>query len=413
MKKYIKMSLIFMLILSLSMITSCQKKDSYNKTEFYRGNITIVTDGFHESQIKLAADEFKKSHKYADLNIRTDNNFESTMNNYDIISVSDENVKYIIDKYKGNILDLTSSLSDYRNNIISNKLYNGIYKGKVYAVPWESIPRLIVYRKDIFKSRGINAMDIKTWQDYINIGKKLSKETGKYFTGNDLSTNDLNLMLANQLGTSYFNDSGKLDFESERWSRILGIQKQIYSQNTIINFGSEKEVIDAAVGGNILAFIASPYSVRDLMNAMPESKNMWGVMDLPAFEPGGNTSVSLGGMNFIVNKNSKNARLASAFIKFILMDDKLQLELLDKYGRIPVYRESYYFKDVNKSVEYFDDKIWTHFINSQQRASNIEYTKYFPEVKDKLGSILNSNNIKNKDTKTIVSYIGKILEKSP
>lgn len=412
MRRYIKLSLVFILIVNLSMSVSCQKKDSYSKDELYRGDITIATDSAHKSQLQLAAREFEKNQKYVGINIKIDGNLKSTKNEYDIMSINDEEVKYMVDKDRNNIFDLTNSVSSYRNNIISNKLYNCVYKDRVYAVPWESVPRLIVYRRDVFKSKGINAADIKTWQDYIEAGKKLNKDTGKYFTGNDLNTNNLNLILANQLDTSYFNHDEKLDFESEKWSRIFELEKQIYSQNTIINFQSQKEVIDAACNGNILAFIATPYSAYNLMNSMPESKNMWGVMSLPAFEPGGNTSVSVGGINFIVNKNSKNVKLANAFIKFALTDDKLQLELLNEYGRIPVYKNSYYFKDVNKSVGYFDDSIWSMFIISQQGASNIEYTKYFPEVKDKLSSILSPINIKDKDTKTIVSYIGKILEKN-
>ncbi|WP_446898268.1 ABC transporter substrate-binding protein [Clostridium sp. LBM24168] len=413
MKRYMKLSLVFILIVNLIMTVSCQKKDSYSSDELYRGNITIATDSIHKSQIQFAAKEFEKNQKYVSINIRVDDNLKNIKNQYDIMSIDDEDIKYIIDKDKNNILDLTNLISSYRNNIIYNKLHNDIYKDKVYAVPWESIPRLVIYRRDIFKNKGINVMDIKTWQDYIDIGKKLNRETGKYFMGNDLSTNDLNLILANQLGSSYFNNNEKLDFESEKWSRIFELEKQMYSQNTIINFDSEKEVIDAASRGSILAFIATSYSAHNLMNAMPESKKMWGVMNLPAFEQGGNTSASLGGINLIVNKNSKNIKLANAFIKFAITDDKLQIELLDKYGRIPVYKDSYSFKDINKSIEYFDDSIWKLFIISQQGASNIEYTKYFPEVKNKLNSILRPNNIKQKDTKTIISYIGKILEKNP
>lgn len=420
MKKYIKLSLIFMLIINLGIMVSCQKENSYNASKSYSGNINIVTDKFHKAQLEFVAEQFEKSQKNVVINIKIDKDLKNDFgklirdkdNINDVISVDNENTQYTIDKYKNDILDLTELSSNYRDNLVLNSLYNTTYNGKVYAMPWDVLPRLIVYRKDIFKKNGISISDIKTWQDYIQVGNKLYKNTGKNFTGNNSEDNDLNLILSNQLGTSYFNYNKKLDFESPKWSRVFNLEKNIYSQNTIVNFKSESDIIDSARCGNILAFIATPYSVRDLMKVMPNDKDMWGVMNLPSFEPGGNTNVSIGGMNLVVNNNSKNSELALAFIKFALTNDEVQLELLNNFGRIPVYKNAYYFKNVNKNVKYFDDAVWSSFINCQQGSLNIEYSKNFPDVKNKLAVILNSYNIKNKDVKILIYSIGKNLEKS-
>lgn len=411
MNKYIKLNLIFLIMIGLVTTVSCNKK------EVYKGDISIVTDTKHEDQFKIAAQRFKEINKGANINVSTDNNIQGNLkdllnnknNSADIVSINDENLEYDLNKFKNSILDLTDTVSDYKNNIVSNKMYTNNINGRIYGMPWDALPKLIVYRRDIFKNKNINISDIKTWNDYIDIGKNLSKDTGKNFMGNDISSSNFNLILANQLGTSYFNYDKKLDFKSEKWSRIFELEKQIYNENLITNFNSEKEVIKAAKSGNVLSFIADPYYAYDLMKTMPDSKDMWGVMELPAFEAGGNNNVSIGGMNLAVNKNSKNTKLAEEFIKFALTDNELQIELLNNCGRFPVYRNSYNFVDIDKYVGYFDNKIWSLFSKSQNRAFNIEYTKYFPGTYLEINNMLDPSNIKSKDPKTISSDIEKVL----
>ncbi|MBV4418793.1 ABC transporter substrate-binding protein [Clostridium tyrobutyricum] len=413
-----KLIMIILMIVILSMVVSCKKQDSYKKQEVYKGDINIVTDKNHELQFKYAAEEFKKVQNKVNINITVSNNTQSNLKRFlksedykkDIISVDNENLQYSVDKYKDDILNLTNSVSGYKNSIISNRIGDNSIDGKIYSMPWDATPKLIVYRKDLFDSKGIDANSIKTWKDYIEVGEKLSEDTGKIFMGN-YENNNLNLFFANQLGTGYFNDK-KLDFESEKWSRIFELEKDIYMANIISNFSSEREMMESAEAGKTLTFIASPYSVYKLMKDIPKVKGVWGIMQLPAFESGGNTSVSTDGTNIIVNKNSKNFQLALAFIKFALTDDKLQLDLLDNTGRFPVYKTAYSFKYMDKPVDYFNSNVWKMFAISQQNAYNVEYTKNFPKVKDKINNVLSSDNLKNKDTKTLIDIIGKSLEKN-
>ncbi|AND83377.1 extracellular solute-binding protein [Clostridium tyrobutyricum] len=413
-----KLIIIILMVVILSMVVSCKKQDSYKKQEVYKGDINIVTDKNHELQFKYAAEEFKKVQNKVNINIIVSNNIQSNFERFlknedykkDIISVDNENLQYIVDKYKDDILNLTNLVSSYKNNIVYNRINDNSIDGKIYSMPWDATPKLIVYRKDLFDSKGIDTNDIKTWKDYIEVGKKLSKDTGKTFMGN-YENNNLNLLFANQLDTSYFNNK-KLDLESEKWSRIFDLEKEMYTENIVLNFGSEREMLESAESGKTLTFIGIPYSVYKLMKDIPKVKGVWGIMQLPAFESGGNTSVSTNGMNVIVNKSSQNSQLALAFIKFALTDDKLQLDLLNNTGRFPVYKTAYSFKYMDKTVDYFNSNVWKMFAISQQSAYNVEYTKNFPMVKNKINSVLSSDNLKTKDTKTLIAIIGKSLEKS-
>ncbi|MBA5851446.1 extracellular solute-binding protein [Clostridium sp. cel8] len=418
MKRYIKLCVIFIMILNLSLGVSCQKKDEIEKSKVYIGTINVITDERHKNQFETAAEEFKKIHNQANINVKVSNdireNIDSLLKNKksesDILTVNDEDLDYVLDNYKSDILNLKSRVSSYKGSILSNKIYNATVNGNIYAMPWDVLPELIVYRRDIFKTNDVNPDDIKTWQDYIEIGNKLKEKTGMNFMVNCKSDSNLNMILANQLGTSYFNSDKELDFKSGKWTKIFDLEKELYNNNLIVNVDSDDKLLSMAKDGDILTFIATPYLAYDLMNTM-KSDDIWGVMKLPAFEPGGNESVSVGGTNLVINKNSDNVDLSSEFIKFILTDDKLQIDLLNNYGRIPVYKNAYYFKDINRFVNYYNNNIWKLFIDSQMQSFNIKYTKYFPEVKDKINAILSPDNLKSKDKKDLVSDITKAIEK--
>ncbi len=421
MKRCIRITLLLIMIAILCLIeVSCNKKqNSQNNEGVLKGNIKIVTDVEHGPQFELAAEEFEKLHKKVNINVitvkDTDNNIQAILNGIryraDITTINDSCIKHIISKNPETFLDMTYSAKEYKNELLTNKIYNDTIKGKIYALPWDTYPKALLYRKDIFDKEGIDVNKIKSWSDYIEVGRKISKDTGKIFIGNcSEDNNDIYLLLSNQLGTSYFNQSGKSDFKSQKWARVIEISKILYGEGLIQEFSSKDEVINKAQLNKIVSFIADPTYASTLMNKFPQSKGKWGVMKLPAFEDGGNRDVSLGGINLVINKNISESNLSEQFVKFALTDGKLQMDLLNKYGRFPVNTDAYNFVDLNKSVTYFDSTIWNLFASVEQGSFSVNYTKNFPDVREKIKGVLNETSIKNGNYKSIIEGVETILK---
>lgn len=409
--------LILVIIIILAFFYSQRKNGETNK-EILKGKIEIITDEIHRPQLKLAADRFKLLHEKVNVDIKVlkdvDNNVKSILNNSqydaDIITVDDSYVKYVLSENSGKFLEVTNLINPYKSTLLSNKINNNSIKGKVYAVPWDTYPRVLIYRKDIFLSQGIDAEAIKTWSDYIEAGRKINKNTGKVFVANTLDdTSDIYLLLANQLGTSYFNKKGELDFQSSNWNRLVEIPNILYKEGLIKDFNSESELIAKAQANEIVSFIGNPVCITDLMK-YSEGSGKWAIMKLPAFESGGNRDVSLGGVNLLINKSTSSANLVQEFVKFTLMDDKLQMDLLNYYGRFPVNMNVYNFVDFNKNVSYFNSEVWNLFAVIETGSLSINYTKDFPKVREITENTLTSYNIKIQDFKTIVENIENSLK---
>ncbi|OAA86669.1 ABC transporter substrate-binding protein [Clostridium ljungdahlii] len=421
MKRYIRITLILVMLVTLClMVVSCSKKqNSQNNERVLKGNIKIVTDVEHGPQFEFAAEAFEKLHKKVNINVSTvkdtDNNVEAIFNGpqyeADITTINDSSIRHIITKNSEKFLEMTGSVKEYKDKLLTNKIYNDTIKGKIYALPWDTYPKALLYRKDIFDKEGIDVNTIKSWSDYIEVGRKISKDTGKIFIANSSEdNNDIYLLLSNQLGTSYFNQSGKSDFKSQKWARVIEISKILYGEGLIQELSSKDEIINKAQLNKIVSFIADPTYAVTLMNKFPQSKGKWGVMKLPAFEDGGNRDVSLGGTNLVINENTSESNLSEEFVKFALTDGKLQMDLLNKYGRFPVSTDAYNFVDLNKNITYFDSTIWNLFGSVEQGSFNINYTKNFPDIREKIKGVLNQTNIKSENYKSIIEGVETILK---
>lgn len=409
------------ILVSLLMLTvSCGKNNNEVKEEdALKGDLKIVTEEKYEPELRFAADSFKKAHTKVNIDIKVDNNIKdkvidksnSKENIVDIINMEEQNTQYFMNKTPEFALDVTDQYSSYKDKVLKTKLNNLTIKNKIYGFSWSTCPKLILYRSDVFKKEGINVEDIKTWNDYMEIGKKIKKENGEKFLINvQNENNNLNVVLANQLGTSYFNKDGKLDFNSKEWIKIIETSKLLYSQSLLYDVSSKGDFINLAKQNLAISTIADPSYVIDLMNNVQDDKGKWSIMKLPAFEAGGNRDASIGGANLIINKDSNNTSIAKGFVEFLVNDERMQVDAVNKYGSFPTNTDIYNLMEFNNKIEYLDAKVWYLFVNSEKKSTEINYTRYFPIVKNNAQSALSQANIKDKDTKLILDSLQKDCE---
>jgi len=419
MRKKIRSLLLFICITMLALVVACNNKKQIEKEDNIKGKIVVLTDKKYESQLKLVADNFKKVHPKAEVELKVESilydKFKDSLNtkgnSVDIVNSDNEYIQYLLNKLPDSFLDVTDDVSSYKDKLAKGKINNLTLNNKIYGFPWNASPKVILYRSDIFLKEGINPDDIKTWSDYIYVAKKVSKDTGKRFMAN---TNDINndiyLLLANQLGTSYLNKDGKVNFNSKEWALTLQVAKSLYTEGIIYELGSKEAVIDAAKKDEIVSFIADASYVSTLIQSSPEYKGKWAAMKLPAFESGGNRDISLGGSSLMINKASSNTNLAKEFIKFAITNDKTQIDNMNKYGLFPVNIDTYNLVEFNKSIDYFNNRIWCLLENVERGAQGINYTMYFPSIREVTENNLSQVTLASKETPALLELLQKESE---
>ncbi|WPC42047.1 ABC transporter substrate-binding protein [Clostridium sp. JS66] len=421
MKKNMKVLAMIILIVIGATTVSCKKNNSVsNNSDDLQGKITVLTDKKHEQPLRAAIEDFQKVHKKVSVNLKVDNNsygkFSESVKNkdksIDIVTIDDSYVQYYLDKLPGGFLNVSEDINSYKNKLPKSKMDNLTKQNKVYGFPWSTSPKIILYRKDIVSSEGINIDDIKTWSDYIEMGKKIAKDKGKKVLGNVENENsDIYLLLANQLGISYFNKDNKVNFSDKEWIRVVDTVKNLYSQGIICDYNSKEELINSAKNEEVMSFVADPSYVSYFIQNLPNEKGKWGAIQLPAFESGGNRDVSLGGCNLMINSLSSNTKLSKEFIKFIISNDKFDLESMMKYGVLPVFSDIYNLEKFNKVEDYFNSRVWELLGSTEKGCYQINYTPYFFNIRDDVKNSLAQSNLVNKDTKVVLDSLQKYLEK--
>ena len=122
-----------------------------------------------------------------------------------------------------------------------------------------------------------------------------------------------------------------------------------------------------------------------LTDNAPEQVGKWGVMKLPAFEPGGNNVAAVDGSSIMITKASKNTKVALKFAKFAMMDDASLIEVFNKYGILPAYTPFYDSVNFDKGTAFFDNqRIWGLFSSIAKDSIATNFTEKISKTKSKV-----------------------------
>lgn len=330
------------------------------------GKATIVTDSQNYEAVAKAAENFKKVHPRVEIEVIKENSTYARIGDEiskgriqeDIIVIPEQDTEPLLEKSSALFLDMTQDISSMNETFSKSKLEVLTYNKKIYGIPWLSKPMLVLYRSDIFSAAGVDIESIKTWEDFYKAGKELSTGIDKKFLVYNVSQFDkLKETMLSQLRIGYT--------DKENHTRVNDLLNGMISDKTLQAVNS---VVVSAKNETALAIIADPYDAVKIMNSAPALKGKWGAMKLPAFEPGGNRDVSLGGCNLLINKNTKNALLAKEFAKYLTTDLETVVNNLKDYGNFSAAYSIYDNDAFSFSAEYFNMDIWVLFADVEKNA---------------------------------------------
>ena len=76
----------------------------------------------------------------------------------------------------GVLTDLTEYMEPYADDLLEGTRVMADYEGKTVTVPWTAKSKLWYYRADMFDEAGIDAAAVKTYEDYMEAGRKLHEK---------------------------------------------------------------------------------------------------------------------------------------------------------------------------------------------------------------------------------------------
>lgn len=299
--------------------------------------IQEMVDGFNESQ-----DTYHVT--YVDIpygDIFTKNIAQIAAGNpCDIMANSLEEVKFRASEGQ------VESLDDYVTDDVKSSFYDQYLEdctgddGSLYAMPYSVDTRVIYYNKAQFEEAGVNAEDIKTWDDLEEAARKLDKKDGDNWERVGfmplLGNGGIDTWIINANSGEGWYDPETLDVKVDtdtnkevmkwirEWIDYYG-QKEFDTLSAAFASG----MTDPFASGTMSMLIQTSAYTSSLKQNAPDLD--YGVIQMPEFKEGTGHVVNGGGFVLEIPKGAKNPEGAYEFIKYATSKDTQEF-LAEKIG---------------------------------------------------------------------------------
>ncbi len=244
----------------------------------------------------------------------------------DIVDIESSKFPNFLKGSKPGLAELNRVVEPEKDNLIMGRMDNYAKDGKYYGIDYHVGAQVIFYNKDILDQAGVNADDIKTWDDYIAAGKTVLEKTGKPMTTVETTDHWSYYPILTMQGSDYLTKEGAPQLDNETNVKSLQLlQDMVYKDKIAVltpggNHHSEEYWAWMNKGNAASVWMPMWYMGR-FTQYMPDLKDKIVIRPMPTF-PEGKKSAGMGGTGTAVTAQSKNVDLAVDF----LAEAKLSLE---------------------------------------------------------------------------------------
>ncbi|MFI6902738.1 ABC transporter substrate-binding protein [Nonomuraea sp. NPDC050394] len=310
------------------------------------GNIEIWSWDVAAKALQRLAPEFEKANPGVKVKV-TDIGYDNAYDKItvglksgaglpDIITLEDTAVPGYAENFPGGLVDLTSVAGKYKADFDPAKWQAASTAKGLYALPWDSAPVGLYYRRDYFEKAKVDPSSLATWDDAVKAGEKIKQATGKRLFVSDLTTAAGFTTLLQQLGQGYFVD-GKVAVNSPDAVRALTLLKTLKDKDLLQNEKGWDGRVTATKQGKAATQPTAAWWSGTLTADMPELSGKFGVVPLPAFDAGGSRTSANGGSALSITAQTKNQQTAWAFLDWMLASKERQVSMMRTEALFPAY----------------------------------------------------------------------------
>jgi multiple sugar transport system substrate-binding protein len=284
-------------------------------------------------------------------------------------------------------------------------------RGNLAAMPADIGPGMLFYRKDLMDKAGIKEADLtKSWESYIESGKKLKAATGTYLLSRAGDLKDILIRANLQNGEGlYFGDKGKVLVDSPRFvrafemakaARVAGIDAKSVLWTSEWSEGFKRGKVASQMMGSWLSGHLAKWLAVD-------SKGQWRAASLP-----GGALASYGGSFYAIPKKAAQKPAAWEFIKFMTTNKDVQLNTLKEIAAFPALLAAHADPVMDEAQPYFGgQKTRALARDTATKIPVIRVDKYDWMANEVINSELENVLVQNKDIKTALADAKALIER--
>jgi lactose/L-arabinose transport system substrate-binding protein len=255
--------------------------------------------------------------------------------------------------------------------------------GKAYAMPWDSGPVAMFYRRDFYEKAGVDPASIKTWDDFIAAGMKLQEANpGVTMTQADINGDtEFFRMIANEQACGYFAEDGQsITVNKPGCVTALETVKKLKDAGLLIA-GTWDEKIQANTAGKVATQMYGGWYEGTVRSTSPDLAGKWGVYLMPSASADGPRAANLGGSALAISASSKNKEAAWAYINYTLGTNEGQVTMLKEFGLVPSLLSALDDPYVQQEQPYWGgQKVWVDILSTLPKVKPSRGTAFFQDA---------------------------------
>ena len=202
--------------------------------------------------------------------------------------------------------------SDFGEEKLSYSTIDGVH----YGVPVDNGTAVFAYRVDLLEECGYTLDDMTgiSWDEFIEVGKKVYETTGKYLLSMDGSGNDLPYMLLQAEGVSQFKDGEPYITENETMVEVITKIVEMIQNNVLYLGNNWSDYTDQTIIGDMVAGVMNGNWIIPTIEQVEDNSGKWEITTLPTLEGGKEGYAANGGSSLYITGNCQNPDLAKDFL---------------------------------------------------------------------------------------------------
>ena len=274
--------------------------------------------------------------------------------------------------------------------------------GETYGLPFGSAVAGLYYRSDYFEDAGFSEKDLEniTWDEFIEIGKKVKEKTGKDILTQDPDDGGLIRMMMQSAGTWFFDAEGDVDIAGNKVIKESISQYKRLMDSGIVKVNSGWSEFVGAFNSGEVATVPTGSWITPSVQAEESQSGNWRVAPMPRLNISESVNATeLGGSSWYVIESSPNIDLANDFLSKTF-DGSVELydNLLSKHGISSMYAPAFESKSYVEEQEYFGgQKIYSDFSEWSKDVKGVNFGMYTWEadtaLMDELQGMLKGESI--------------------
>jgi multiple sugar transport system substrate-binding protein len=221
------------------------------------------------------------------------------------------------------VADITKDVEPIKGEFTDDTWNLVTFGDKVYGVPQDVAPMMLLYRKDLFKKYGIDVPT--TWNEFAAAARKVRQEDPKrYLT--TFSANDPGWFagLSQQAGANWWGvdgDTWSVGINDDASKRVADYWGGLVSEGAIADQPMytpqwNKQLND----GTLLAWPTAVWGPAVLEGIAPDTKGKWAMAPLPQWSSGEQVAGFWGGSSTAVMAKSEHPEQAAEFARWLNTD---------------------------------------------------------------------------------------------